>query len=86
MSRASVTRVLVQIVAQWPCSWSSQTTPLLHPDAAVKQLEALAFQLQQLPPADRCDFTRLLEQVADEWSTEREREYLHSLPAAIGIG
>jgi hypothetical protein len=81
----SVTRVLVQVVAQLAVFLEFADDATLHPDAAVKQLEALAFQLQQLPPADRREFTRLLDEVADEWSTVREREYLHSLPAAIGI-
>jgi hypothetical protein len=57
----------------------------VNPDAAVKQLEDLAFQLQQLPPGDRMEFIRLLSQLAEEWPSERERRYLLNLPEAIGI-
>jgi hypothetical protein len=42
----------------------------LDPDAAVKQLESLAFQLQQLPPADHNEFIRMLSTIAGEWPTE----------------
>jgi hypothetical protein len=69
---------------------------ILDPDAAVKQQEDLAFQLQQLPPADRVEFIRVLREVAGEfirvlrevagdWPSERERQYLLNLPEATGI-
>ena len=62
-----MTRVLVQVIAQVAVFLEFADETTLHPDAAVKQLEALAFQLQQLTP------------------TERERQYLLNLPAAIGV-
>jgi hypothetical protein len=50
-----------------------------------QQQEDMAFQLQQLAPAERSEFTRLLDQVAGEWPDEQQRQYLRDLPAAIGI-
>jgi hypothetical protein len=43
-----MTRVLVQVIAQVAVFLEFADETTLHPDAAVKQLEALAFQLQQL--------------------------------------
>ena len=81
----SVNRVLVQAIAQLAVFLEFAGDATLDPDAAVKQQEDLAFQLQQLPPIDRQQFIRLLTEVADEWPSERERRYLLNLPDAIGI-
>jgi hypothetical protein len=51
----------------------------------VKQQEDMAFRLQQLSPADRRDFTRLLFEVADKWPSADGRHYLRALPGAIGL-
>ena len=80
-----MTRVLVQVIAQVAVFLEFADETTLHPDAAVKQLEALAFQLQQLTLTERQEFIRMLSEVADEWPTERERQYLLNLPEAIGI-
>jgi hypothetical protein len=80
-----MTRVLVQVIAQVTVFLEFADETTLHPDAAVKQLEALAFQLQQLTLTERQEFIRMLSEVADEWPTERERQYLLNLPAAIGV-
>jgi len=80
-----MTRVLVQVIAQVAVFLEFADEATLHPDAAVKQLEALAFQLQQLTPTERQEFIRLLSEVADVWPTERERQYLLNLPAGIGV-
>jgi hypothetical protein len=81
----SVNRVLVQAIAQLAVFLEFAGDATLDPDAAVKQQEDLAFQLQQLPPIDHQEFVRLLAEVADEWPSERERQYLRNLPDAIGI-
>ena len=78
-------QTLVQVIAQRAVFLEFADETTLHPDAAVKQLEALAFQLQQLTPTERQEFIRMLSEVADEWPTERERQYLVNLPAAIGV-
>jgi hypothetical protein len=80
-----MTQVLVQIIAQLAMFLEFAGDATLDPDAAVKQLEDLAFQLQQLPPADRGEFIRLLSEVAGEWPGERERQFLLDLPEALGI-
>jgi len=80
-----MTRVLVQVIAQVAVFLEFADETTLHPDAAVKQLEALAFQLQRLTLTERQEFIRMLSEVADEWPTERERQYLLNLPAAIGV-
>ena len=58
---------------------------VLNLDAAVKQQEVMAFRLQQLSPADRRDFTRLLFEVADKWPSADGRHYLRALPGTIGL-
>ena len=83
--RRAMTRVLIQVIAQAAVFLEFADEATLHPDAAVKQLEALAFQLQQLTPTERQEFIRLLSEVADEWPTERERQYLLNLLTAIGV-
>ena len=80
-----MTQVLVQIIAQLAMFLEFADDATLDADAAVKQLEDLAFQLQQLPPADRGEFIRLLSEVAGEWPGERERQFLLDLPEALGI-
>ena len=78
-------RVLVQVIAQVAVFLQFTDDATLDPDAAVKQLEDLAFQLQQLPPADRIEFIRVLSEVAGDWPSDRERRFLLKLPEAIGI-
>jgi hypothetical protein len=80
-----VNRVLVQVIAQVALFLEFADDATLNPDTAVKQQEDMAFQLQQLPSADRIEFIRLLSQVAGEWPSERERQYLRNLPEAIDI-
>jgi len=80
-----MSRTLVQVIAQMAVFLEFADETTLHPDAAVKQLETLAFQLQQLTPTERREFIRLLSEVADEWPSERERQYLLNLPDAIGV-
>jgi hypothetical protein len=80
-----VNQVLVQVIAQVAVFMEFADDATLDPDAAVKQQEDLAFQLQQLPPADRSEFIRLLSEVAGQWPNERERQFLLGLPEAIGI-
>jgi hypothetical protein len=75
----------VQVIAQAALFLEFADDATLNPDAAVKQQEDLAFLLQQLPPADRSEFIRLLSEVAGEWQGEQERQYLLNLPEAIGI-
>ena len=48
-----MTRVLVQIIAQLAMFLEFADDATLDPDAAVRQQEDLAFQLQQLPPPRR---------------------------------
>ena len=78
-------RVLVQVIAQVAVFLEFADDATLDPDAAVRQQEDLAFQLQQLPPADRVQFIRVLREVAGDWPSERERQYLLNLPAGIGV-
>jgi hypothetical protein len=80
-----VNQVLVQVIAQVAVFMEFADDATLNPDAAVKQQEDLAFQLQQLAPADRSEFIRLLSEVAGQWPNERERQFLLDLPEAIGI-
>jgi hypothetical protein len=81
----SVNRILVQAIAQVAVFLEFADDATVDPDAAVKQQEDLAFQLQQLPPVDRQQFIRMLSKVADDWPSEGERQYLLNLPDAIGI-
>jgi hypothetical protein len=78
-------QVLVQVIAHVAVFLEFADDATLDPDAAVKQQEDLAFQLQQLPPADRSEFIRMLNEVAGQWPSEQERQYLLSLPEAIGL-
>jgi hypothetical protein len=80
-----MTRTLVQVIAQAALFLEFADDATLDPDSAVKQLEDIAFQLQQLPAADRSEFIRLLNEIADEWPNEQEREYLLTLPEVVGI-
>ena len=75
----------MQVIAQVAVFMEFADDATLDPDAAVKQQEDLAFRLQQLPPADRSEFIRLLTEVAGQWPNERERQFLLDLPEAIGI-
>jgi hypothetical protein len=80
-----VNRVLVQVIAQVALFLEFADDATLDPDAAVRQQEDMAFQLQQLPPADRSEFIRSLSELAGQWPSERERQYLLNLPEALGI-
>ena len=80
-----MTRTLVRILAQLSLFLEFSDESVLDLDTAVKQQEALASQLQQLPPADRQEFIRILRQVADEHPFENEKKYLKELPAMVGI-
>ena len=80
-----MTRILVHVIAQAALFLEFADDVTLDPDFAVKQQEDMAFQLQQLPPVDRSEFVRLLNEIACEWPSEQEREYLRALPDAIGI-
>jgi hypothetical protein len=80
-----MTRVLIQVIAQVAVFLEFADETTLDPDSAVKQQEDMAFQLQQLPPADRSEFIRLLYEIAGEWPSEQKREYLRGFPQAIGI-
>jgi hypothetical protein len=74
-----MTRVLAQIIAQAALFLEFADDATLDPDSAVKQLEDMAFQLQQLPQADRSELVRMLNEIAREWPSEQEREYLLAL-------
>jgi hypothetical protein len=80
-----VSRTLVQVIAQLAVFLEFADESVLNADDAVKQQEDMAFHLQQLAPADRSEFTRLLNEVAREWPGEQQRKYLRDLPEAIGI-
>jgi hypothetical protein len=80
-----VNRVLVQVIAQLASFLEFAAEDALELEAAVKQQEDMAFKLQQLTAAERSEFIRLLNQVADEWPFDAERGYLRSLPEFLGI-
>jgi hypothetical protein len=80
-----VNRVLVQVIAQLAIFLEFATEDVLQLDWAVKQQEDMAYGLQQLAPAERTEFIRLLNQVADQWPNDTERAHLRSLPEAVGI-
>jgi hypothetical protein len=80
-----VNRVLVQVIAQLAIFLEFAAEDVLQLDWAVKQQEDMAYGLQQLTSAERTEFIRLLNQVADEWPNDTERAYLRSLPEAVGI-
>jgi hypothetical protein len=80
-----MSRVLVQVIAHVAVFLEFADEATLNPDSAVKQQENMAFQLQQLPTAERGEFIRLLNEIAGEWPSKQEREYLRDLPEAIGI-
>jgi hypothetical protein len=84
-TQRAMSRTLVQVIAQVAVFLEFADESVLNLDAAVKQQEDMAFQLQQLGPADRRDFTRLLFEVADEWPNADGRRYLRALPGAIGL-
>jgi hypothetical protein len=80
-----VNRVLVQVIAQLASFLEFAGEDVLELEAAVKQQEDMAFKLQQLTAAERTEFIRLLNQVADESPFATERAYLRSLPEFLGI-
>jgi hypothetical protein len=80
-----VNRVLVQVIAQLASFLEFADEDVLELEAAVKQQEDMAFKLQQLTAAERAEFIRLLNQVADESPFAAERTYLRSLPEFLGI-
>ena len=80
-----VNQILVQVIAQVAVFLEFADDATLDPDAAVRQQEDMAFLLQQLPPADRSEFIRMLSEVAGQWPSKQERQYLLNLPEAIGI-
>jgi hypothetical protein len=80
-----VNRVLVQVIAQLASFLEFAGEDVLQLEAAVQQQEDMAFQLQQLTAAERTEFIRLLNQVADESPYDTERAYLRSLPELLGI-
>jgi acyl-CoA reductase-like NAD-dependent aldehyde dehydrogenase len=80
-----VNRVLVQVIAQLASFLEFAGEDVLELEAAVKQQEDMAFKLQQLTAAERAEFIRLLNQVADESPFAAERAYLRSLPELLGI-
>jgi hypothetical protein len=84
-TQRAMSRTLVQVIAQVAVFLEFADESVLNLDAAVKQQEDMAFQLQRLSPADRRDFTRLLFEVADEWPNADGRHYLRALPGAIGL-
>jgi hypothetical protein len=84
-TQRAMSRTLVQVIAKVAVFLEFADESVLNLDAAVKQQEDMAFQLQRLSPADRRDFTRLLFEVADEWPNADGRHYLRALPGAIGL-
>jgi hypothetical protein len=84
-TQRAMSRTLVQVLAQVAVFLEFADESVLNLDAAVKQQEDMAFRLQQLSPADRRDFTRLLFEVADKWPSADGRHYLRALPGAIGL-
>ena len=78
-------RVLVQVIAQLAIFLEFAAEDVLQLEAAVQQQEDMAFQLQQLTAAERTEFIRVLNQVADEWPYDTGRAYLRSLPEFLGI-
>ena len=80
-----MSRTLVQVIAQVAVFLEFADESVLNLDAAVKQQEDMAFHLQQLGPADRREFARLLAEVADVWPNADARHYLRALPGAIGL-
>ena len=77
-------RVLVQVIAQLASFLEFAGEDVLELEA-VKQQEDMACKLQQLTAAERAEFIRLLNQVADESPFAAERAYLRSLPELLGI-
>jgi hypothetical protein len=84
-TQRAMSQTLVQVIAQMAVFLEFADESVLNLDAAVKQQEDMAFRLQQLSPADRRDFTRLLFEVADKWPSADGRHYLRALPGAIGL-
>lgn len=80
-----MTRVLVEIIAQLAVFLELAEEDVLKLEAAVQQQEDIASKLQQLTPAERTEFVRLLNEIAEENPFEAAREYLRSLPEAVGI-
>ena len=78
-TQRAMSRTLVQVIAQVAVFLEFADESVLNLDAAVKQQEDMAFRLQQLSPADRRDFTRLLFEVADKWPSADGRHYLRAL-------
>ena len=78
-------RVLVQVIAQLASFLEFAGEDVLELEAAVRQQEDMACKLQQLTAAERAEFIRLLNQVADESPYATERAYLRSLPELLGI-
>ena len=84
-TQRAMSQTLVQVIAQVAVFLEFADESVLNLDAAVNQQEDMAFRLQQLSPADRRDFTRLLFEVADKWPSVDGRHYLRTLPGAIGL-
>ena len=80
-----VTETLARIVLDLILFLELSDDSTVDPDTAVTQMESIAVNLQALAPSDRGRFVALAEQCADERESERERDFLRSLPAAMGL-
>ena len=78
-------RALVATIAQMAIFLELSDDSVIDPDAAVKQLEEMAFTLQKLSGPEQTEFVRILEELAAENSFEDQRDYLRRLPEALGI-
>jgi len=76
---------LVEIVARLAVFLEFAEDSVVDQDAAVRELENLAFHLRQLSPSERQEFVQILDEVAQAHPFEQERRYLMDLPKKLGV-
>jgi hypothetical protein len=57
----------------------------VDPDSAVKCLEQMSYELLQLAGADRKEFLKLVERVADQMPEERYAGFIREIPRMTGM-
>ncbi len=80
---------LMRVALECAVFFGMSSDDTIHPDVAVKQLEAIASILQELGESDRQAFLRYIESVAqaeeDESGMTERVEFLRSLGENLGL-
>ena len=75
----------MRIVVETAAWFEFVSDDVLDPDTAVKQLEAIAFQLQQLGPGERRELVAFVEREAAAANSVDYQAFLRAFPDALGL-